>query len=1110
MTLHSRRTQDYLRTFDFKSLFIEELLWDDFIGSTAVMVGQQAIPVERVAQKRGVGIFHCQLPELPDRPTRQKIERALTKQAAEHLIIFSETAQTTQVWQWVKREPGQPDAYREHTYHVGHNDAALIDKLKGVVFDIGEEEGVTLTDVTVRLRDAFDKDKVSKKFFDSFKREHKAFLGFVEGIQKLGDREWYASVMLNRLMFIYFIQKKGFLDGDRDYLQNRLKRTRERKDPFYTFYRAFLLRLFHDGLGGRERGTDLEALIGRVPYLNGGLFDVHELERDYPDIRIPDEAFGRVFDFFDEYDWYLDDRPMRKEREINPDVIGYIFEKYINQKQMGAYYTKEDITEYIGKNTILPFVLESAQKGCKVAFEGESSVWRLLQDDPDRYIYPAVKKGTGLDLPPNIAAGIDDVSQRGDWNTPADDAYALPTEIWREVVARRERYFETKEKMQRGEVRSAGDLITLNLDIRQFVQDVIEGAEGPELVRAVYYTLAGRVPKPGTHANYRSGLSVLDPTCGSGAFLFAALNILKPLYEACLERMESFVEDAERGGAPGKRYADFKDILEDAQSHPNRDYFVLKTIILNNLYGVDIMPEAVEIAKLRLFLKLAAQVEPNGSRKNYGVEPLPDIDFNIRAGNTLVGYASYDEVQQAVEGKWGKNQLIKLDLFNAVDVVKEKASAVSRLFRLFRQQQMMGGTDDEDTTEDTVDTKKELRERLKVLREELDAHLAREYGIDPAKPAEYRKWLESHEPFHWYTEFYEMMSEEGNGGFDVTIGNPPYVEYSKIRKQYSVNGYSTVGCGNIYTLVLERSKVLLREQGYWGFIVPLSLVCTDRMVDARAQLAGMASWASCYDMRPSSLFEGVAQRLCILISQKLLRHTQLIQSGGYRRWSSSERLHLLENTSYVNVSDNFPEDGPIPKVVTPTEIKVLKKIEGPPINALVDAHAKPFYVHRIARYFIKALDFVPLFIDATGSLGKSEDYKPFRLRESEQSVAIALLNSSLFYWFWRGHSDGFHCGYGDVYRMPYAPVTNHQLCARLVQLHKELMDTLQQTSREKTITTKKGVIQYQEFHPASAKPITDEIDRILAQHYSFTNEELDFIINYDIKYRMGDALLEED
>ena len=77
--------------------------------------------------------------------------------------------------------------------------------------------------------------------------------------------------------------------------------------------------------------------------------------------------------------------------------------------------------------------------------------------------------------------------------------------------------------------------------------------------------------------------------------------------------------------------------------HPSERYFILKSIVLNNLYGVDIMEEAVEICKLRLFLRLVAQLESYDQ-----IEPLPDIDFNVRAGNTLVGFTSLDAVRQAM------------------------------------------------------------------------------------------------------------------------------------------------------------------------------------------------------------------------------------------------------------------------------------------------------------------------------------------------------------------------------------------------------------------------------------------------------------------------------
>ncbi|MFM5897670.1 MAG: hypothetical protein ACKO8W_09220 [Dolichospermum sp.] len=114
-------------------------------------------------------------------------------------------------------------------------------------------------------------DKITKKFYENFKKEYKTFLDFIDGIPVKFDQEWYASLMLNRLMFIYFIQRKGFLNNDLDYLRTKLNQCQEHKEnnQFYSFYRYFLLKLFHQGLGNQNRNTELEALLGKVPYLNG-------------------------------------------------------------------------------------------------------------------------------------------------------------------------------------------------------------------------------------------------------------------------------------------------------------------------------------------------------------------------------------------------------------------------------------------------------------------------------------------------------------------------------------------------------------------------------------------------------------------------------------------------------------------------------------------------------------------------------------------------------------------------------------------------------------------------------------------------------------------------
>ena len=577
MPVSIEELRPHLQAFDFPRLFVEGLGWDHFQGeSLAIPVDGFEYALKPVAKKAEFAVFQCAPGSdgaIPDYPLRRKIETQVTKRAFEHLIIFVDAARTQQVWQWVKRQAGKPTACREHRFNAGQTGQPLLQRLDNFLFTLEDEaKGIGITDVVSLVGKVFDVEKVTKRFYDRFSTELTAFGGFIDGITAQGDRDWYASLMLNRMMFIYFVQKQGFLDGDSDYLRNRLSMVRNQSGGgrFQQFYRIFLLRLFHEGLGRREadRAPDLAVLLGKVPFLNGGLFDQHELERDNPDISIPDEAFEQVFDFFDGYRWHLDERPGREDNEINPDVLGYIFEKYVNQKQMGAYYTKEDITGYIGRNTVIPFLFDAARKECPVAFGPDGGVWRLLRDDPNRYIYPAVGHGitwnareaqnpTRLDapfgLPDEIAAGISDVSKRGGWNAPAPDDYALPTETWREVVARRTRYEEVRAKLASGEVQNVNDLITLNLDIERFAKDVIAQSEGAELLRSFWHSMRD--------------VSVLDPTCGSGAFLFAALNVLEPLYTACLEGMRGFLDDLRHSRERGNPHRG-PNALSDFTPHP--------------------------------------------------------------------------------------------------------------------------------------------------------------------------------------------------------------------------------------------------------------------------------------------------------------------------------------------------------------------------------------------------------------------------------------------------------------------------------------------------------------------------------------------------------------
>lgn len=1105
MHITKKQFSDFIHRFQFRELF-NEMGWNNDRTVQPVTVQEQTFSLQAAAEKSGFKILVCSPTTngtIPDYATRKSIEINVTKLFQEHLIIFCNAAKTEQIWQLVLRRTGQPTKITETRWNNSQDPELLYQRAAGLLFELDEEEKITIVDVTQRVAANFhqNNERVTRQFYERFKKEHTAFLGFIKGIEDIANKDWYASLMLNRLMFCYFIQKKGFLDGNKNYLRQKLQACRERYsgDKFYSFYRNFLLVLFHQGLNEPRQTSEVKVEIGNIPYLNGGLFDAHELEKTYTKIHIADDAFERLFTFFDEYEWHLDTHLTATGRDINPDVIGYIFEKYINDRaQMGAYYTKEDITEYIGKNCILPFLFDETKRKHPKAFAAEAEMWTMLRTSGDAYLYDAVKYGINPhdlwgDLPEEIRRGFnEELAQktvvanteagnhlwqlRKEWNKPAPASVALPTEIWREVIERRKRYADIASRIAHGEITSINDFITYNLNIRQFAQDVLETSTDAEFLKHFYKAL--------------SAVTILDPTCGSGAFLFAAMNILEPLYEACLQRMENFVAEAGKG-----TFKYFEEVLAEVKSpeHPNLQYFVFKSIILRNLHGVDIMKEAVEIAKLRLFLKLVATVDANPRKPNLGLEPLPDIDFNVRAGNALVGFATEAELLRAFEGK--------MDFDNDAEKIKERCDVVARAFDRYKEIQLGKG-------EDFAEFKKakdDLRRRLHTLNEELNRLLRKQ-----ASGIKYDQWLASHQPFHWFAEFYEIIHD--NGGFDVIIGNPPYVENRNIP--YRLNDYTTLDCGNLYAFVIERIYWLRHKQSKFGVILPLSALSTDRM-QRLIQLVKEAptSYVVNFSWRPSKLFDGVNLPLLILIQDFTALNSNAIGfvknrstfTSQYILWESGARETLFSKINYTEIFDERLL-GAIPKIGYTLANSILTKLRTS--NTELGSHFIRNSPNKV--FYRRGGLYWKIFVDFPTN---SSEEKILNLKAdiSKYSV-IAKLSSSLWFWYLMITSDCRHLGNRDIETFPIAhDSTNKRSNEELVTLGKYYVEDLK-TNCKIVNRTYRGIrtVECYSFEAKKSKSIIDEIDTVLAEHYGFTEEELDFIVNYDIKYRMGGEADEEE
>ncbi|MBP7282310.1 MAG: Eco57I restriction-modification methylase domain-containing protein [Leptospiraceae bacterium] len=928
------------------------------------------------------------------------------------------------------------------------------------------------------FEDIFKRKDVTKDFYKKFEKLIEALIKKITGIKSDEDKKWYASVIINRILFIYFIQHKELL-GNRDkaYLSKHLKVFSKKKKDSY--FRDFLRPLFFEGLAKKEKSPELRTILENVPYLNGGLFQEHILEKENPEISIPDAIFESIFTFLDEWNWHLDEKRDTEENEINPEVIGYIFEQLINQKQMGAYYTKEDITGYISKNTIIPRLLDMVKEKHPEAFAGNPNLFQPIFDNPDAFIYESVlhgiysdfQKKTIRELPPNIAAGIKDVSKRTDWNKTADEEYALPTETWREVVARRQRYFEIKAQLEKGlgfDAKSqftTNDLITYNLNIIDFILHTINNGTF-DFVKSFYDALRS--------------ITILDPTCGSGAFLLASLNILEDMYEACLDRLQDVRN-------------------RHACSPLTQKYQIYKTIILNNLYGVDIMEEAVEICKLRLFLKLISCVERNDDLPNLGIEPLPDIDFNILSGNTLVGFSKMSEVEKAFEA--GDNNAFNFYAAE-IDIIKKHAGDLEVLHHKFIQYQ----ADTSDSPKEPILTLKDkIRQDSKDLNDKLNLYLAKLYGVNIDKKKDLEAWKISHKPFHWVVEFYGIISK---GGFDVIVGNPPYVEYSKVKSEYTLRGYETLECGNLYVYTIERG-LSLSKNCCLGYIIPsaaFGTVKTKKLRDllTRLRMTILVSYFS-GDAHPAILFEGVKLRLAILLT---LKGDNELYTTSFKRWYSQERENLFSKLRFSKGTKKHIILDTFPKCENEIEIFILKKIIASANKKISDLSMPgsnyKIYYHNAPVFFIRSMNFTPLYESNSTEESKSNHFKTIHCKnEEEANILICLISSSIYFFWYTNYSANRDLTSFDLNHFPIPIDSLIKDATIFTELVAQLMEDLNKKSvmREYNYTT--GKVRYQEFYVRLSKPIIDEIDRVLAKHYNFTEEELDYIINYDIKYRMG-------
>jgi type I restriction-modification system DNA methylase subunit len=545
----------------------------------------------------------------------------------------------------------------------------------------------TINDV---IENVYSVESVTKKFYDEyievFKKIKKLLIKQkVENIEpnlkesKLND---FIHLVLNRIMFLYFIQKRGCFNNDKNFIENFYLKYKETNFGKNKFHNDWLNVLFFDSLSQPPWLYKVRPYLGSfndvlkyAPYLNGGLFEKHELDKI--GWQIPDSVFDDIFDFFGSYNFTIEEStPLEVDIAIDPEMMGNIYEHMINveeqeeQKKAGIFYTPKVEIEFMIRRALVEFLYNKTQIS-------RNKLYKFL---------------------------------------------------FKELGEEIENPFDKDEAKK--------------------VLDELDK------------------------------IFILDPACGSGHYLIVAVGILY----------------------------DLKKVLYEFLNIPLQSkYDEKKKIIENNIYGNDIKPWAVSIAKLRLWLELFVDAE-DFLFKDYSRPLLPDLNFKIRCGDSLV-------------------QNLGKDLIPLRGLLKIKEIPEDKLKHIINLKNAVYERGDRSLYEKAIKEEKNLllntlEYQIKKLKLELQKNVSQQYKLgikDKNSPAlekleilkkelELRNEIEYYEqlkekisklkldeiPLIWELSFAEVFINKQ--GFDIVIANPPYVRQEEIDdlmvpKRYSKQEY---------------------------------------------------------------------------------------------------------------------------------------------------------------------------------------------------------------------------------------------------------------------------------------------------------------------------------
>lgn len=496
------------------------------------------------------------------------------------------------------------------------------------------------------------------------------------------------------------------------------------------------------------------------------------------------------------------------------------------------------------------------------------------------------------------------------------------------------------------------------------------------------------------------------------------------------------------------------------------------------------MGEAAEIAKLRLFLKLVAQLDDV-----LQIEPLPDLDFNIKTGNLLVGIADPSDVTR----RFGD----VLQSFPGLAAAEQAAGLAADAYDQFTAAQLL------ETSAGGVSGKHRLASQIQAATNQADNALFDMRG----ESGSFEEWRRSHVPFHWFAEFPSVWR---NGGFDVIVGNPPYINKRKVT-EYVWRGYATEKCPDLYAVCVERASALLNERGRMAMIVMHSLCFSRGFKPLRKYLAGVfpAIWVSSYAKRPDSLFAGSADVRNTIIVSNSSGESGLLTSRC-RRWLALARPWLFPTQEYLGPDADLLRCGSVSQwpfadsLVVAEALARLVREQYPLSSVLSSGPGFVMGYKKVAHYMFGLFIDPPPIIMPDGTL-KTERHREhgwlcFGILE-QRDAALLVLSSRWAYLWWMMYGDEFHVTKNVLTAFPAG------VDRLLASPHRWSLLELAQNLQEELVRHLKwqtnARIRVGRYDLRECRHITDEADWLLAKTWGLTREQYEVAGNLRDRMTFG-------